>query len=414
MAGCGRPPRPASSSGVSQLNTALASIGTLNAEIVSQKAQGLSVADLQNQRAQAENTISQLVSTRFLDQPNGSAIVLTAGGVQLPTDGSQTLSVTAATTGPTVYYPGGGIGGIMLGGTDVTGQLTGGSIGANLTLRDQTMPRYQAGLDEFAQTMSSRFAAQGLSLFTDAAGSVPVSTGPAVQDGYVGYASSIQVNPAVLATPSLVRDGTQAVAGSPTGASAFTPNATGLAGFATLISRVLTYALGPDAQDGVAQPAANSAGLGPAGNLQSGLPRSGHPRRCGQRAGGLAGGRQRAGKQQRQRRAGGADLAAGQAHQSHRRGHGCRARADGGAAERLRCERQDHHHDPDALPGCTQHGDDMIGVSLGNDIGTLSLALYNAAQTSQTIGTLSAQGSSGYLSNDYAGLGTPRPAPRWT
>ncbi len=90
------------------------------------------------------------------------------------------------------------------------------------------------------------------------------------QSGYVGFAASIGVNPAVQATPSLVRDGTQAVAGSPTGASAFTPNpAGGPAGFTTLITRVLDYALGTQAQSGVAQPAFNTAGLGPAGPLSS-------------------------------------------------------------------------------------------------------------------------------------------------
>lgn len=259
--------------GVAQLGTALANVGRLNTEIVAQKAQGLSVADLQNQRAQAENTITQLVGARFVDQPNGSTVVLTSGGTQLPTDGSQTLSVTPATMGTSVYYPGGGIGGIMLGGTDITAQLAGGSIGANLVLRDQTMPRYQAGLDQFAQTMSSRFAGQGLSLFTDGAGNVPASTGPSVQSGYVGYAGEIQVNPAVLAQPSLVRDGTQAVSGSATGASAFTPNpAGGPAGFSAMISRVLTFALGADAQEGVPQAAVPSGGLGPAGNLQTGYP----------------------------------------------------------------------------------------------------------------------------------------------
>ncbi len=37
----------------------------------------------------------------------------------------------------------------------------------------------------------------------------------------------IQVNPAVIANPSLVRDGTQDIAGSPAGASAFTTNPAG-------------------------------------------------------------------------------------------------------------------------------------------------------------------------------------------
>ena len=258
-------------SGVAQLNAALASLGGLNTQVVSGQAQGLSTAGLENQRAQAEATIAGLVDVRFLAQPDGGVTVLTAGGAQLPTDGSQTLAAAAATAGPQDFYPGGGIPGIMLGGTDVTAQLTGGSIGANVALRDQTLPTYQGSLDAFAETLSTRFAAQGLTLFTDPAGNVPASAGPAPQSGYVGYAGTIQVNPVVTAAPSLVRDGTQAVAGSPTGASAFTPNTTGLAGFTTLISRVLTYALGADVQAGVAQAPVPTTGLGPTGTLQAGF-----------------------------------------------------------------------------------------------------------------------------------------------
>jgi flagellar hook-associated protein 1 FlgK len=87
----------------------------------------------------------------------------------------------------------------------------------------------------------------------------------------VGYANTITVNPAVVTTPSLVRDGTTAIAGSATGASAFTPNATGLAGFTTLINRVLTYTFGSNAQDGVAQAPIATTGLGPDGTLGTGF-----------------------------------------------------------------------------------------------------------------------------------------------
>ncbi len=258
------------SAGVAQLNTALGTLGGLSRQIVQQKGLGLSTAGLENQRAQAEATITGLVSVRFLDQPNGDVTVLTTGGAALPTDGTPALSAPATTMAPQDSYPGGGIGGIMLGGTDITAQLTGGTLGANIALRDTTLPTYQGGLDAFAQSLSSRFAAQGLSLFTDVAGNVPTSTGPAPQSGFVGYAATIQVNPAVSAAPSLVRDGTQAVAGSPTGASAFTPNPTGLPGFTTLITRVLTFALGAEVQSGVPQAPVATSGLGPGGTLSSG------------------------------------------------------------------------------------------------------------------------------------------------
>jgi flagellar hook-associated protein 1 FlgK len=158
----------------------------------------------------------------------------------------------------------------MLGGVDVTQQMTGGQLGANITLRDTTLPTYQAELDEFSQNMAGQFAAQGLTLFTDPNGNVPAGGGSPAQSGYVGFAAEIQVNPAVQANASLVVDGNVSVAGSPTGASAFTPNpATGPAGFTTLITRILNYALGADAQSGVPQPAANTTGLGAKGTLNA-------------------------------------------------------------------------------------------------------------------------------------------------
>ncbi len=254
---------------VQHLNTSLSTMGTLSAQIVEMRAQGQSTADLENQRDQAENTISQLVDARFIDQPNGDVTVLTVGGVQLPTGRPPQPSMSDATVGATASYPGGGLPGITLGGLDVTSQLTGGSIGARLTLRDSTLPTYQASLDQFAQTLSARFADQGLSLFTDPAGTVPASTGSSVQDGYVGYSGVIQVNPAVVANPALVRDGTQAVTGNPAGASAFSPNPTGLTGFSSLISRVLTFALGNQVQAGVPQPSIATGGLGVSGTLSA-------------------------------------------------------------------------------------------------------------------------------------------------
>jgi flagellar hook-associated protein 1 FlgK len=254
---------------VGQLNAALGSIGALSSKIVALQGLGQSTADLQNQRAQAEATVSGLIDARFVPQTNGDVAVLTSYGTQLPTNTPNPLSISTAQANATAYYPGGGLPGIVLDTTDITSQMVGGSIGANLTLRDQTIPTYQATLDEFAENLSNRFSAQGLNLFSDSTGTIPQSTGTPLQTGYIGYSAGITVNPAVTANPALVRDGTQAVAGSPTGASAFTPNSTGLAGFSTLINRVLTYALGSNAQDGVAQQAIVTTGLGATGTLNA-------------------------------------------------------------------------------------------------------------------------------------------------
>jgi flagellar hook-associated protein 1 FlgK len=256
---------------VGELNTALGTIGTITTQIMGLQSLGQSTADLQNQLSQAENTVSTLIDARFITQPNGDVTVLTASGSQLPTHTPNPLSIASATTGPTASYTDGTLPGIMLGTTDFTSQLSGGSIGANITLRDQTLPTYQAALDEFSENLSNRFAAQGLTLFSNPTGTIPQSTTTPLQSGYVGYANTITVNPAIVTTPSLVRDGTTAIAGSPTGASAFTPNSTGLAGFNTLINRVLTYTFGSNVQDGVPQTPIATTGLGQNGTLTTGF-----------------------------------------------------------------------------------------------------------------------------------------------
>ncbi len=264
-------------SAVNTLNSTLATIGQLSDQIVALKPSGQATADLENQRNAAVQTLSQLINVNTAEQPDGGMTVFTSSGLILPTRStSGPFSLPDASTPPGSYYPGGGIPGITLGGQDVTGQLVGGQIGADITLRDTTLPTDQAELDEFAYGVSDRFASQGLSLFTDPSGNVPSGGGTPAQAGYVGFAATIQVNPAVTADPSLVRDGNITIAGSTTGAAAFTPNpqagangtpSAGPAGFTTLINNILNYTFGTQAQAGVTQPSLNTNGLGASGNL---------------------------------------------------------------------------------------------------------------------------------------------------
>jgi flagellar hook-associated protein 1 FlgK len=256
---------------VATLNDKLTTIGKLSTQIIAQKAMGQSTADLENQRNQAVNTLSPLVNLRTQQQANGDLSVFTPGGLVLPTTNTvPSFAIAPAVTAPGAYYPGGGLPGITLNGQDVTANLTGGQIGAGITLRDQTLPTAQAELDEFAAGLANRFAAQGLTLFTDASGGVPAGGGTPAQAGYVGLSSVIRVNSAVSANPALVRDGTAAVTGSPTGPSDFTPNPSGgPVGFTALIARIVNYALTGNAQDGVPQPPLNTTGLGATGTLNA-------------------------------------------------------------------------------------------------------------------------------------------------
>jgi flagellar hook-associated protein 1 len=207
-------------------------IGQLSNRISGLKPTNQGTADLENQRNQAVNTLSSLIDIKTIEQSNGDLSIFTGSGLTLPIRGSSQFTVPAASTPPGSSYPGGGIPGITLGGIDVTSQMVGGQIGADITLRDKTLPTAQTALDQFSYTLTSRFATQGLDMFND--GGTPPSVPAAnvatsMPNGYVGYASTIQVNAAVISTPSLVRDGT----------SSATPlNPGGLAGFTTLIQNI--------------------------------------------------------------------------------------------------------------------------------------------------------------------------------
>jgi flagellar hook-associated protein 1 FlgK len=249
---------------VTALNTAVQAIGALSSQIVAGTASGQSTADLQSQRAAQEQTAAQIGGLRFLPQANGDVTAIAGGGLVVDTQASTgPFSLTAATLATGAAAPA-----LFLSGANVASQVTAGSLGAHLTLRDATIPQAQAGLDQFAQTLSSRLANQGLTLFTDPAGNAPVTGGVPLQAGYIGFSSVIQVNPAVTANPALVRDGTQVVLVGTGGAAGFTPNpAGGPAGFTTLIDAVLRYGFGAQAQAGVAQPAPATTGLGAIGTI---------------------------------------------------------------------------------------------------------------------------------------------------
>ena len=77
-----------------------------------------------------------------------------------------------------------------------------------LNLRDKALPTYAAQLDEFSQKLADRFQNEGLKLFTDPNGNVPLNVANPGLVGYVGFSSTIQVNDAVVTDPTLIRSGT--------------------------------------------------------------------------------------------------------------------------------------------------------------------------------------------------------------
>jgi flagellar hook-associated protein 1 FlgK len=245
---------------VDTLNAALASVQSTTQEIMTATATGQSTASLEDQRGAALQTLSSTLNLQYSEQPNGNISITTANGLSIPLD--STFSTQSAVLSPSsTYTPGGSsVPPIMLQSgnpdtppVDVTNQLTGGSLGALIQLRDTTLPNYTSSLDQFSANLANQFSSQGLQLFTDGSSSTTLTS-------YAGLSSAIEVNPAVTATPSLVRDGTSGTA-----------NTSGAAGFTGIIDNVLnttfasngsTPSLETQAQNFVSQQSADTSQAG--------------------------------------------------------------------------------------------------------------------------------------------------------
>lgn len=259
---------------VARINAGLREVAQLTTAIQRDRVLGIATGDLEDKRDLALGRLSESLPLRTLPQSDGGLILVTRGGLGLPLDPDKDAFSTApAALGPEAFFGAGGtLPGVMLGGVDVTRQLGGGRLGEYVSLRDTTLPRYQAELDLAAAHLASRMEGQGLRLFTAPSGTVPDVTmaysNPAA--GLMGFANAIRVNPEVAADPTLLRDGTHAVADTPGGPTAFTPNpATGPAGFTLMLDRVLNHAMGDTVRVGTAWAALPSGGLGPDGSLSS-------------------------------------------------------------------------------------------------------------------------------------------------
>ena len=151
--------------------------------------------------------VAEQIDINVMKRSDGTISILDHYGQPLLEDTYKPLSIDTTVISPQVAYPG-GIPPIRLGdpatGTDVTGQLRGGRLGGLIELRDQTLPRFQAQLDEFSQTLSETFSTAGLTLFTDINGAVPADMPTTAS---IGYANQIQVSQTVQDDPTLLRDG---------------------------------------------------------------------------------------------------------------------------------------------------------------------------------------------------------------
>lgn len=205
---------------IQSINDLLEQIAELNSQIRFASLSGSGVATTEDIRDQAVKELSELMEVSVFPRSDGVLVIQTLEGVELASVTSQELIFRETPLSAANAYPDSAAG-IFVGdplqdanAIDITQRNLGGKLGGLITLRDETFPKQTAQLDELAHKMALRFEAQGLRLFTDQSGSVPVdtppdpTTDPPTTVTYVGFASQIQVNRLVENDRSLIQTGT--------------------------------------------------------------------------------------------------------------------------------------------------------------------------------------------------------------
>ncbi|MEM7650606.1 MAG: flagellar hook-associated protein FlgK [Pseudomonadota bacterium] len=204
---------------VNRVNDLLVQIADLNDQIQDATTLGRTTAILEDQRDSAINELSELIEISFFQRGDGVLVVQTNRGVELASERVTPLTFDPSPLSAISFYPD-SVAGVFVGdpllpnAVDLTTLSPGGKLGGLLELRDVTFPKQSAQIDELAHKTALRMEAQGLRLFTDASGTIPVDTAPdpsidpPTTVSYVGFASSIQVNQSIIADNTLLKDGT--------------------------------------------------------------------------------------------------------------------------------------------------------------------------------------------------------------
>ncbi|MGQ9365021.1 flagellar hook-associated protein FlgK [Azospirillum sp. ST 5-10] len=134
---------------VDRINTNLETIDDLNDRIVKAKALGQDTSDLEDQRTLALQSLSTDIGISYQTESSGRVRVYTSSGTALVDSTVHELAYTpAATVSATTTFSA-----ITIGGKDAGGAVSSGTLGALVTLRDETLPAQQAALDELATTL---------------------------------------------------------------------------------------------------------------------------------------------------------------------------------------------------------------------------------------------------------------------
>ena len=143
---------------IEEINRITANIDQLNDDIIRFGSTGNDVTDLEDQRDELTDRLSELVDIRFFNRNDGDVVIFTSSGQTLVDTIPPTITHTAtASMTPTSTVAGGQIDGIFVGaqiaGNDLTDKARGGELKGLIDMRDDILPNLQAQLDEMAAAL---------------------------------------------------------------------------------------------------------------------------------------------------------------------------------------------------------------------------------------------------------------------
>jgi flagellar hook-associated protein 1 FlgK len=136
------------SQSVTQINTLVAQISPVNAQVTAAQATGQNAGPFVDQRQQLINQLSSLVDVSAIDAGNGSLTLTTSSGAPLVV-GGQSFQLT------TQPDPTNGLQHVFSQGVDITAKITAGQLAGQLQVRDQEIPSLQASLDTLAAGLAT-------------------------------------------------------------------------------------------------------------------------------------------------------------------------------------------------------------------------------------------------------------------
>jgi flagellar hook-associated protein 1 len=184
---------------VDKINTLTNQISNLTKEIQTEEVSGQPENQLRDQRSELVRQLSEVVNVNELESNGNYELTLGNGRMLVFNGDSQNISVAAGANG--LYK-------VQAGSQDITGEIGGGDLHAQLELRDQKIPSYISQLDQLAYEIT-----QHVNTIHSAAYTLGGTTGVNFFDplsSAAGSASGIAVN-------STITSNTQNIAASQNG-----------------------------------------------------------------------------------------------------------------------------------------------------------------------------------------------------